>query len=135
MAANWVRRHSGFVVLALAFGLGACSTETVLVDKPTYNPPPDSVGGFLGYYTAGTNQTTCGNCHVGQQQDWSQTVHSGAWADAAQASEASQASVRGATASTRAATSPSPRSATTRSRAISITTCSARTATARASTT
>jgi hypothetical protein len=94
MVANWVRSHSGFVALALAFGLGACSTETVLVDKPTYNPPPDSVGGFLGYYTASEKQTTCGNCHVGQQQDWSQTVHSTAWEDL-QASGASQAFCEG----------------------------------------
>jgi cytochrome c554/c'-like protein len=95
MAANWVRRHSGFVALALAFGLGACSTETVYVDKPTYNPPPDSAGGFLGYYAADTNQTTCGNCHVGQQQDWSQTVHSGAWAALASIGQDGNAACQG----------------------------------------
>ena len=82
MVANWVRRHSGFLALAVAlgFGLGACTTtETVLVDKPTYNPPPDSAGGFLGYYTASEKLTTCGNCHVGQQLDWVQTLHASAW--------------------------------------------------------
>ena len=60
MVANWVRRHSGVVALAsvafaAAFGLGACTdtvtnnvTDTVFVNKPTYNPAPDSAGGFLG---------------------------------------------------------------------------------------
>ena len=94
MIANWVRRHSGFVALAfgvmsLTLGVGACTdtqtntvTDTVFVPKPTYNVGPDS-SGTLGYYLAGTNQTTCGNCHVGQQQDWSQTAHAGAWASLA----------------------------------------------------
>jgi len=89
MVANWVRRHTGFVALALGIGLGACSTETVYVDKPTYNPPPDSAGGFLGYYTASEKLTTCGNCHVGQQIDWIQTLHANAW-DTLQANAGAQ---------------------------------------------
>ena len=104
MIANWVRRHIGFValvfgVIALTLGVGAC-TETVtntVVDTvvaPTHNPAPDSIG-FLGYYLAGTNQTTCGNCHVGQQQDWSQTVHSGAWAALASIGQDGNATCQG----------------------------------------
>ncbi|HXI19454.1 MAG TPA: multiheme c-type cytochrome [Gemmatimonadales bacterium] len=62
--------------------LAACSTETVFRDRPTFNPPPDgTTSGFLGYYTASTQQTTCGNCHVGQQADWIQTKHASAWGD------------------------------------------------------
>jgi hypothetical protein len=60
--------------------LGAC-TDTVYKDRPAYNTPPDSLGGYLGYYTASEKQTTCGNCHVGQQGDWIQTGHSDAWDD------------------------------------------------------
>jgi hypothetical protein len=65
---------------ALAVLIGAC-TDTVYQDRPAYNPPPDSTSGFLGYYTASEKQTTCGNCHVGQQGDWIQTGHSDAWDD------------------------------------------------------
>ena len=73
--------------------VGAC-TDTVYQDRPAFNPPPDSTSGFLGYYTASEKQTTCGNCHVGQQGDWIQTKHSDAWADL-QASGASQAFCEG----------------------------------------
>jgi Cytochrome c554 and c-prime len=66
-------------LLAAAFVLGAC-TDIQYVDRPPYNPPPDAASGFLGYYTESTRQTTCGNCHVGQQADWIQTAHAGAWA-------------------------------------------------------
>lgn len=67
------------VVAALTLsGLGAC-TDTVYRDRPPFNTPPDAASGFLGYYTASTQQTTCGNCHVGQQADWSQTKHASAW--------------------------------------------------------
>ena len=69
-----------FLVLAALtlIGLGAC-TDTVYRDRPPFNTPPDAASGFLGYYNASTGQTTCGNCHVGQQADWSQTAHAEAW--------------------------------------------------------
>jgi hypothetical protein len=72
--------RSSFALLVLALGLGAC-TDTVYRDRPPFNPPPDEASGFLGYYTASDRQTTCGNCHVGQQMDWIQTKHANAWAD------------------------------------------------------
>jgi hypothetical protein len=50
-----------------------------------FNPPPDQASGFLGFFTVGTKQTACGNCHVGQQRDWAQTLHASAW-DTLQAS-------------------------------------------------
>jgi len=70
------------VALALATitWLGAC-TDTVFRDRPPFNPPPDANSGFLGYFTASEKQTTCGNCHVGQQADWIQTAHASAWGD------------------------------------------------------
>ena len=73
--------------------LGAC-TETVYKDRPPFNPPPDAQSGFLGYYTAAEQQTTCGNCHVGQQADWIKTGHAGAWADL-QASPENDATCKG----------------------------------------
>jgi hypothetical protein len=75
-------RKSRLGLLALALSaaawLGAC-TDVVYRDRAPFNPPPDPASGFLGYYTTSTQQTTCGNCHVGQQADWSQTAHAEAW--------------------------------------------------------
>lgn len=59
--------------------LGAC-TDTVYRDRPPFNPPPDAASGFLGYFSASTNQTTCGNCHVDHQKDWSTHGHADAFA-------------------------------------------------------
>lgn len=67
------------VSLAGLITLGAC-TEIVYRDRPNFNPPPDASSGFLGYFDQAESQTTCGNCHVGQQADWVQTKHSNAWA-------------------------------------------------------
>ncbi len=69
--------RSALTIAAVVFGV-AC-TETVYQDRPAYNPPPDAASGFLGYYTSSEKLTTCGNCHVGEQQDWVQTAHSNAW--------------------------------------------------------
>lgn len=65
-------------VLAALAPLFAC-TDIVYRDRPPFNPPPDATSGFLGYYDEAQTQTTCGNCHVGQQADWVQTKHSQAW--------------------------------------------------------
>ena len=79
MSVSQRRPFSLALLAALALGLSLSCTETVYRDRSQFNPPPDSSSGYLGYYTASTKQTTCGNCHVGQQQDWVQTVHAGAW--------------------------------------------------------
>jgi predicted CXXCH cytochrome family protein len=71
--------------LAVAIGvlaLGACTNEKIVFKtREPFNPPPDSVNGFLGYFTVSTKQTTCGNCHVGVQTNWAATKHSQAWVD------------------------------------------------------
>ncbi len=67
-------------VVFAAFLLGACTTEKITyVTRLPFNPPPDTASGFLGYFTVADRQTTCGNCHVGQQADWIQTAHAAAW--------------------------------------------------------
>jgi hypothetical protein len=78
----WRRLRSVILPTALATitWLAAC-TETVYQDRPPFNPPPDASSGMLGYYTVDEHQTTCGNCHVGQQIDWVKTKHSNACAD------------------------------------------------------
>jgi predicted CXXCH cytochrome family protein len=65
--------------LALVVLVGCTETNTEYVERPQFNPPPDSVNGFLGYYTASTKQTTCGNCHVSFQGEWADTRHADAY--------------------------------------------------------
>ena len=66
----------------IVIALGACTdTKIVFRDRPAFNPPPDSLNGFLGYFTISTKQTTCGNCHVGVQGQWKTTRHASAWAE------------------------------------------------------
>lgn len=44
-----------------------------------FEDPPAAAAGFLGY-TNGTDQLPlCGNCHIGQQAEWSHTKHANAW--------------------------------------------------------
>ena len=76
-------RLGHFTIAALAVTvLGACTDEKIVYrDRPAFNPPPDSVNGFLGYFTVSTKQTTCGNCHVGVQAQWKTTAHASAWSD------------------------------------------------------
>ena len=70
------------VALALAaILLASCSSDKIVYrDRAPFNPPPDSANGFLGLFNVGTNQTTCGNCHVSHQRDWSTSAHSEAYA-------------------------------------------------------
>ena len=68
--------------IAVLFVLAGCTTDKVVFrDRPPFNPPADTANGFLGYFTASTKQTTCGNCHVGHQKQWSGAKHSSAFAD------------------------------------------------------
>jgi predicted CXXCH cytochrome family protein len=67
-------------VLTLVGALAGCTDEKIVFrDREPFNPPPDEATGFLGYFTASTRQTTCGNCHVGHQSDWVTSAHSGAF--------------------------------------------------------
>lgn len=72
------RLGSVALFLSAAAWLGAC-TDTVYRDRPPFNPPPDAASGFLGYYSASDQQTTCGNCHVDHQGDWLTHRHAQAY--------------------------------------------------------
>ncbi len=74
-----MRRFYVVAVLGV-IALGACTDEKIVYQRPI-NPPPDAANGFLGYFTASTKLTTCGNCHVGVQAEWIQTKHADAWDD------------------------------------------------------
>ncbi|MEO8636213.1 MAG: multiheme c-type cytochrome [Gemmatimonadales bacterium] len=88
------RRLCHFLAGMSAVALLASCTDTVFRDRPPFNDPPDAASGFLGYFTTADQQTTCGNCHVGQQGDWVQTKHATAWGDL-QASGFANASCEG----------------------------------------
>lgn len=66
-----------FAVLAI----GACTDEKIVYQNRPFNPPADSLNGFLGYFDVVTQQTSCGNCHVEHQGRWKTTKHAAAWAD------------------------------------------------------
>ena len=74
-------KHRVWLVSALLLGTACTTTDIVYRTRPPFNPPPDSASGFLGYFTASTKQTTCGNCHVEKQAAWVTTNHAHAWAD------------------------------------------------------
>ena len=81
-AGGVVHRRWVFAATAFVLVLTACtSSEIVYRDRAPFNAPPDAASGLLGYYTVSTKQTTCGNCHAGHQQDWSQTHHANAFSD------------------------------------------------------
>lgn len=88
--------RSRWLTTALAvIALGACTNEKLVYQtREPFNPPPDAVNGFLGYFDASTKQTTCGNCHVEKQANWATTKHSQAWVDL-QASGHAQPSCNG----------------------------------------
>jgi predicted CXXCH cytochrome family protein len=68
------------VAVAGVFAVGACTEDTVVQERPPFNPAPD--GAFLGYYVVDTvagSRTTCGNCHADQDKDWRGTIHAHAW--------------------------------------------------------
>ncbi len=68
-----------FAVVSLMVA-AACSEDTVVYkDGEPFNPPADSVSGFLGYYSIEAQQTTCGNCHATVQAEWIETAHAHAW--------------------------------------------------------
>ena len=73
-------RGIALVAAAVLLASGCSSDKIVYRDRAPFNPPPDSVNGFLGLFNVATNQTTCGNCHVGHQRDWSSSAHSEAYA-------------------------------------------------------
>jgi len=81
-----MRSHRSFVpalllILPLAGLLAGCTSEKIVYrDREPFNEPIEAAKGFLGYYSQETKKTTCGNCHVGHQQEWKGTAHADAYA-------------------------------------------------------
>jgi predicted CXXCH cytochrome family protein len=71
-----------------ALALSACVKDNT---GPAGGTSPVKDVSFVGYSTAATQQTTCGNCHVLKQQSWAQTGHAHAWKDLEASGHASEA--------------------------------------------
>jgi hypothetical protein len=65
--------------LGLVVALSNCTDETVYVEEPIFDDPPEAAQGFLGYDEVEDHLTVCGNCHAGQQSRWENTAHADAW--------------------------------------------------------
>lgn len=78
-SARWL-----LLITALASLAQGCTSERIVFREPV-NPPLDEASGLLGYFDASTHQTSCGNCHIGQQSEWENTAHAGAYATLASA--------------------------------------------------
>ena len=77
---QWLRGLGYVVGLTSMAGLTGCTDEEIVyVERPPFNEPADPASGFLGYYTASSKQTTCGNCHADFQGSWAETGHASAW--------------------------------------------------------
>jgi predicted CXXCH cytochrome family protein len=62
------------------FSLAACTDESVVFrDRELFAPVQPAANGFIGYSDSTTNLTVCGNCHIGQQDEWDETAHANAW--------------------------------------------------------
>lgn len=68
------------LAIVLAVFVGCTDEETIFVERPIFNDPPETTNNFLGYFDAAEKQTTCGNCHAGKQAGWEETAHADAWA-------------------------------------------------------
>lgn len=78
------RVAAGLLCITMVWVWTGCDTdskvETVFVERPFFEDPPEAARGFLGYDTQADKMTVCGNCHVGQQAAWEATAHAGAFA-------------------------------------------------------
>ncbi len=83
-----VLRWSLFSTVVLTL-LSCVDTETVLVERKLFEDPPTAAQGFLGYSNIEQGLPVCGNCHVGQNSEWQQTAHAGAWNDLQESGHAS----------------------------------------------
>ena len=72
--------RSALAALPITLALSSCVDEkTVFEERDLFGTPPSAAAGFLGYVDSQTKLVACGSCHVGQQAEWKQTAHAGAW--------------------------------------------------------
>jgi predicted CXXCH cytochrome family protein len=82
-------------LVALGLSLSGCVDERIVFkDRDLFETPPAGAAGFVGFSNATNKLTVCGNCHMGQQAQWMQTAHAGAW-ESLEKSGRSQATCEG----------------------------------------
>jgi predicted CXXCH cytochrome family protein len=60
--------------------VAGCTDETIVFrDRELFAPVQSAANGFVGFSDSTQNFTVCGNCHVGQQDQWDETAHANAW--------------------------------------------------------
>ena len=69
------------VLIVVSLTLGALVAAGCVKDSTSPAGGAAKDASFLGYSDPGTQQTTCGNCHVLKQTSWARTGHASAWAD------------------------------------------------------
>ncbi|HEY0670780.1 MAG TPA: multiheme c-type cytochrome [Longimicrobiales bacterium] len=65
-----------FTIIAVA---GCVDEDVVFRDRELFAPVQSAANGFVGYSDSTQNFTVCGNCHIGQQDQWDETAHADAW--------------------------------------------------------
>jgi predicted CXXCH cytochrome family protein len=95
--------------LLFAATIGACTqSETDFVDREPFNPPPDLVNGFLGYFDASHKQPTCASCHPTRSAQWKATGHADAYTTLVNSGNAQDSCFGCHTVSDKGNTSPAP---------------------------
>ena len=59
---------------------GCTDEDVVFRDRELFAPIQSAANGFVGYSDSTAKFTVCGNCHIGQQDQWDETAHADAWA-------------------------------------------------------
>ena len=59
--------------------VGCTDEKIVFRDRELFAPVQTAANGFVGYSDSTSKMTVCGNCHIGQQDEWDETAHSNAW--------------------------------------------------------
>jgi predicted CXXCH cytochrome family protein len=91
VSAPSTRLRTPYLVAGAVFALAGCIDEKIVFrDRELFNPPPDSVNGFLGYFNVSDGVTTCGNCHGEKQAAWEQTAHANALASLEESGQAQE---------------------------------------------
>lgn len=70
----------GAGLLAAAASFSCVDEEIVFRDRVLFEDPATAAMGMLGYTDRAAKLTVCGNCHVGQQNQWEESAHADAWA-------------------------------------------------------
>lgn len=86
---NWRALLAPTVMTLVIGGLAGCQDDIIVVERPAFDDPADTVNAFLGYSDVEAQLTACGSCHAGKQSGWATTGHKHAW-DGLQSSGSAQ---------------------------------------------